>query len=102
VDYFPGVAQCFSVHVVAATAYFQNMQGADATNFAVGGATSGEGDVLVNGLPGFQTQVLTYLNSGQEASGDDLYVIWIGANDFSAGIKPAQTVANIENGIAEL
>jgi SAM-dependent methyltransferase len=53
-------------------------------------------------LPGFQTQVLTYLNSGRQASGNDLYIIWIGANDFSDGIEPAQTVANIENGIAEL
>jgi len=30
-------------------------------------------------LPGFQTQVLTYLNSGRQASGNDLYIIWIGA-----------------------
>ena len=102
VDYFPRVAKCFGVDVQAPTAYFQNMKSATATNFAVGGATSGEGDVLVNGLPGFQTQILTYLNSGQQASADDLYVIWIGANDFSAGIKPARTVATIENGIAEL
>jgi phospholipase/lecithinase/hemolysin len=61
-----------------------------------------EGDVFINSLPGFQIQVLTYLNSGQQASGNDLYVIWIGANDFSAGMEPAQTVANIENGIGEL
>ena len=85
-----------------ATAYFQNPQSATATNFAVGGATSGEGDVFINSLPGFQTQVLTYLNSGQQVSGNDLYVIWIGANDFSAEMEPAQTVANIKNGIAEL
>jgi phospholipase/lecithinase/hemolysin len=102
VDYFPGVAESFGTDVSVATAYFQNPQSANATNFAVGGATSGEGDVFVNSLPGFQTQVLTYLNSGRQASGNDLYVIWIGANDFSDGIEPGQTVANIENGIAEL
>jgi phospholipase/lecithinase/hemolysin len=102
VDYFPGVATSLGVDVQAATAYLQNPQSPTATNFAVGGATSGEGDVFISGLPGFQIQVLTYLNSGQEASANDLYVIWIGANDFSAGIGPAQTVANIENGITEL
>jgi phospholipase/lecithinase/hemolysin len=47
-------------------------------------------------------QVLTYIHSGQQASANDLYVIWIGANDLGAGIPPTQTVANIENGIAEL
>ena len=61
------------------------------------------GDVFIDTLPGFQTQILTYLNPvGQQASAHDLYVIWIGANDFSAGIDPIQTVANIKNGIAEL
>jgi phospholipase/lecithinase/hemolysin len=102
VDYFPGVAKSFGVDVQAATAYFESPQSATATNFAVGGATSGEGNVFSKNLPGFQTEVCTYLNSGQQASGNDLYVIWIGANDFSAEMEPAQTVANIEHGIAEL
>jgi phospholipase/lecithinase/hemolysin len=102
VDYFPIVAKSFGVDISPATAYLQNPQSASATNFAVGGATSGEGNVFSNSLPGFQIQVLTYLKSGQRASGNDLYVIWIGANDFSAVIGPAQTVANIKRGIAEL
>jgi len=102
VDYFPRVAKCFGVDVQAPTAYFQNMKSATATNFAVGGATSGEGDVFISSLPGFQIQIATYLQSGREASADDLYVIWTGANDFKAGIDPTQTVANIENGISEL
>jgi phospholipase/lecithinase/hemolysin len=103
VDYFPRVAKCFGVVESGAPAYFQNIQNANATNFAVGGATSGEGNVFINGPLGFQSQIATYLQSvGQQASADCLYVIWIGANDFSAGIDPAQTVANIENGIAEL
>jgi phospholipase/lecithinase/hemolysin len=102
VDYFPGVAKSFGVDVKAATAYFQSPRSATATNFAVGGATSGEGNVFSKNLPGFQTEVCTYLNSGQQTSGNELYVIWIGANDFSAEMEPAETVANIENGIAEL
>ena len=103
VDYFPRVARFFGVDIPAATAYFQDTHSDNATNFAVGGATSGEGDVFIDTLPGFQTQILTYLNAVDgQASAEDLYVIWIGANDFSAGIEPAQTVANIRNGIAAL
>ena len=33
---------------------------------------------------------------------DDLYVIWIGANDFRAGISPSKTVENIRDGIIQL
>ena len=40
--------------------------------------------------------------SGKSAA-DDLFVIWIGANDFFVRkIEPAQTVANIKNAIAKL
>ncbi len=103
VDYFPGVAESFGVDVSPVTAYFQNAQDVNATNFAVGGATSGDSNVFIKSLPGFQTQILTYLQAvGGQASPDDLYFIWIGANDFKAGIDPAQTVANIKHGIAEL
>jgi len=105
VDYFPGVAKSFGVDIQAATAYLQNPQSATATNFAVGGATSAEGNAFSQ-VPqggGLQIQIATYLASvNQQASADDRYVIWIGANDFSAGIEPAQTVANIESGIAKL
>jgi phospholipase/lecithinase/hemolysin len=52
---------------------------------------------------GFLAQVGIYLTAvKQQASATDLYVIWVGANDFAAEIEPAQTVANIENGIATL
>src|SRR5262249_39862522 len=36
------------------------------------------------------------------ASPKDLYVFWIGANDFLAGISPTQTVTNIRNAIGTL
>ena|SRR5208282_3280872 len=103
VDYFPRVARSFGVHIPAVTAYLQDKQNDNATNFAVGGATSGAGNAISEDLPGFQTQIGTYLNSvDRDASPNDLYVIWIGANDFSAGIDPSQTVANIKDGIAAL
>jgi thermolabile hemolysin len=94
VDYFPAVAQSFGVNVSKATAFLQDQSNGNATNFAVGGATSGDA---------LQAQIPAYLNAvGEHASGDDWYVIWIGADDFQARIDPSQTVANIKNGIAEL
>jgi phospholipase/lecithinase/hemolysin len=103
VDYFPGVAESFGVYVPAVTAYLQDSQNDNATNFAIGGATSGEGNAISAALPGFQAQIVTYLHAVRDqASPNDLYVIWIGANDFSAGINPAQTVANIKDAIATL
>jgi phospholipase/lecithinase/hemolysin len=109
VDYLPGVAQSFGVKVEPVTAYLQDPGSDQATNFAFGGATSGAGNVINNALPGnltlpgFLAEIPIYLNSvGDLASAGDRYVIWIGANDFSAGISPVQTVANIKKGIAEL
>ena len=93
VDYFPTIAN----HFPSVTPYWKD----GGTNFAVGGSTST--DLLESDPAGFPPQISTYLNAvGGQASADDLYVIWIGANDFSAGIDPAQTVANIKNGIATL
>jgi phospholipase/lecithinase/hemolysin len=103
VDYLPGVAQSFGVKVEPVTAYLQDPGSDQATNFAFGGATSGAGNVINNALPGFLAEIPIYLKTvDNQASAGDWYVIWIGANDFSAGINPVETVANIKNGIAEL
>lgn len=103
VDYFPGVAQSFGVDIPPATAYFQDGQIDNATNFAIGGATSGKGNTFSAALPGLQFEIGTYLLAvGNTASPNDLYVFWIGANDFLAGIDPTRTVANIKNAIATL
>lgn len=103
VDYFPGVAQSFGVDIPPATAYFQDGQTDNATNFAIGGATSGKGNSFSAALPGLQFEIGTYLNAvDKSASPNDLYVFWIGANDFLAGIHPTQTVANIKDAIAML
>ena len=108
VDYLPTVAQALGVQIPPATAYFLNPADENATDFAIAGATSGEFSVSIPGLPGFQqhlpigflAQVCTYLTSvNQQASAADLYVIWVGANDFAAQMQPEQTVANIKNGI---
>ena len=99
VDYFSTIGN----YSPAISAYWKD----GGTDFAVGGSTSE--DVNVNSkklgldLPGLPTQISAYLAtlSGKSAA-DDLYVIGIGANDFSAGIDPAKTVANIKEGIATL
>jgi phospholipase/lecithinase/hemolysin len=103
VDYLPEVAKSFGVNIPAVTAYLQDPENKNATNFAVGGATSEDVNVLVTGLLGFPTQIGEYLTrlAGKSAA-DDRFLIWIGANDFSAGFEPAQTVANIKNGFAKL
>ena len=77
------------------------------TNFAVGGSTSEDVNVLSTTLglhlPGLPTQISAYVASlSGKSAADDLFVIWIGANDFRAGIEPAKTVANIKNGISTL
>jgi outer membrane lipase/esterase len=92
-DYFPSVAD----HFLPITAYWNDK----GTNFAVGGSISA--DLLKSDPLGFPPQIFTYLNTvGNQASAEDLYVIWIGTNDFAAGISPETTVANIREGIVTL
>jgi phospholipase/lecithinase/hemolysin len=84
VDYFSQIAGIPDV-----TAFLQNR----GTNFAVGGSTSLD-------LAG---QVGTYLvNNGGRANSDDLYIVWIGANDFEGGLSPSQTISAIEAEIVAL
>src|SRR5215469_5209634 len=66
----------------AATAYLEN----GGTNFAVGGSTS---ELL-------GAQILVYLATvGGKANPADLFAIWIGGNDFTAGIQPNVTTGAI-------
>jgi phospholipase/lecithinase/hemolysin len=56
------------------------------TNFAVGGSTS----LYLAG------EIATFLaDQGGRADPANLYVVWIGANDFQAGLTPRQTLAAI-------
>src|SRR6266436_8431770 len=107
VDYFPGIAKGFGVNISPVTAWLQDPTNSNdsATDFAIGGSTSRDLSVKNGTLPGFPTQVDAYVESLKESlknAADDLCVIWIGANDFFAGIKPAETVANIKGAIAQL
>jgi phospholipase/lecithinase/hemolysin len=103
VDYFPGVAEQFHVDISPITAWLQDPNNDSATDFAVGGSTSGVLNVINPALPSFPEQITAYLNGpGLKNAADDLCVIWIGANDFGAKMKPLRTVANIKDAIAQL
>ena len=97
VDYFPLVAH----HFPTVAAYFPDPKNANGTNLAVYGSISSN---LIESEPtGLPAQIPIYLTStGEQAFADDLYVIWIGANDFRAGISPSKTVENIRDGIIQL
>src|SRR5271166_6123480 len=107
VDYFSGIAEQFHVDISPVTAWWQDPNNDNATDFAVGGSTSGNlnviNAVLPNPvLPSFPGQITAYVKSlGSKNAADDLCVIWIGANDFP-GIEPLETVANIKGQIAKL
>jgi thermolabile hemolysin len=84
VDYFTKIAG-----LPPATAFLKN----GGTNFAVGGSTS---ELLGAQIAAFLAAV------GGSADPSDLYVIWIGSNDFLAGIQPSTTVTAIGTEITAL
>ncbi|MBV8277320.1 MAG: hypothetical protein JO170_18955 [Verrucomicrobia bacterium] len=103
-DYFPGIAKGFGVNISPVTAWLLDPTNSNdsATDFAVGGSTTRDLSVENGTLPqGSPTQVDAYVGRVKNAA-DDLCVIWCGANDFFAGIKPLETVANIKSAIAQL
>jgi phospholipase/lecithinase/hemolysin len=108
VDYLPDVAATLGGHFPPVTAFFPDPLNENATNFAIGGATSGDVNVAIGPPYGFQTQISAYVTSlNGKSAANDLCVIWIGANDFAAGlatgnINPRATVENIRSGIALL
>jgi phospholipase/lecithinase/hemolysin len=88
VDYFSYFSQV-NQHFLSITSFLPN----HGTNFAVGGSSS----ALLAG------QIGAYLGStGGRASASNLFVVWIGANDFAQGIKAEITVVDIESGIVAL
>lgn len=68
----------------------------DGTNFAIGGVDSGDGSGNVGPVPiGLEQQIDTFeilvndLSSQGEVFNDDLYFLWIGANDYLRFIENA-------------
>ena len=102
VDYFPSVPSVANHlppnHFPPVTAFYSENNG---TNVAVGGSTSA--DLLQSPGPISHGQIPDYIQAkGNRISSDDLYCIWMGANDFANQFAPQQTVANILRGITAL
>jgi thermolabile hemolysin len=105
VDYFPLIADFPSVagQPEAITPFFANPD--TGTNVAVGGSTSfpvtGSSSTSPTSLA---VQIGAFVaQHGGRIPGNDLYMIWIGANDFPGGITdPKVTIAAIGAGIAQL
>src|SRR5262249_34787643 len=92
VDYFPSVAN----HFDSITPFYADRT--SGTNIAIGGSTSA--DVLNRQIPDY-IQAKGHPTGGRISS-DDLYCIWVGADDFANRIAPQQTAANILRGITAL
>jgi phospholipase/lecithinase/hemolysin len=86
VDDFPAIAK----HFPPITAYLSPLHG---TNFAFAGATSAN---LADQINWFASSPYAH------NAANNLYVIWIGANDFGVSLSPLLTVQNIRNAIGHL
>jgi phospholipase/lecithinase/hemolysin len=90
VDYFSGFSW-INQHFLPISAFLQNR--ASGTNFALAGAPS----------PLLAVEIGTYLTAtGGRASAKDLYIIWIGGDDFRREISAQILVSDIEAGIVLL
>ncbi|MGL5193567.1 MAG: SGNH/GDSL hydrolase family protein [Chroococcales cyanobacterium] len=80
------------------------------TNIALGGATSGEINIVnlrnpqLPSLPGLQTQINAFLAQTPTSNPNGLYTIWAGSNDYlEAGVTDINIpVNNVVNAVTEL
>ncbi|BAZ03882.1 autotransporter domain-containing protein [Calothrix sp. NIES-3974] len=66
------------------------------TNFALGGATSGTRNTVVDFPLGLQTQIGNFVSTPGQANSQALYIIWIGSNDY-LGLRATDTTSVINN-----
>lgn len=76
-------------------------------NFAVGGATTGIGNIALRNLTGLQKQVESFKEANPSADPKALYIIWAGTNDyldyFFGGVpNPSESGANLSAAIKSL
>ncbi|MBW4495915.1 MAG: SGNH/GDSL hydrolase family protein [Oscillatoria princeps RMCB-10] len=70
------------------------------TNFAVGGATTGN---FKKDIPGLLAQIERFKATRSSADPDALYLIWAGANDYlGGGTDPAAPVSNLTLAVQSL
>lgn len=62
------------------------------TNFAYGGATTGNSSI--NGIPGLLAQVQSFTKAHRQVNPNALYVLWAGANDYLHGATTNATLSS--------
>ena len=74
------------------------------SNFAFGGATSGTLNTIDPALPGLTTQLDRFFQTSPKISVDQLFVIWVGANDYLGGKQsnPTVTISNLSTALQRL
>ena len=84
--------------------YLAEDLGANTTNYAFAGATTGSANTFVPGLIGLEQQVTNFQATNSFVNPDALYVVWAGANDYlGAGVTdPKVPVGNLANSITTL
>ena len=73
-----------------------------ATDFAVGGATTGTQNTFVPGLPGLQQQIAGFTRSTPVADPNALYIVWAGANDYLGGASALDPVQPVQQPVSNL
>ncbi|PAX45694.1 SGNH/GDSL hydrolase family protein [Brunnivagina elsteri] len=88
--------------------YLSPAFGAKQTNYAIGGANTGDTNTLIPGnplkLPGLAQQVEEFTATNPKVDEDALYILWAGANDYLGGgqTNPGIPVGNITNAVTSL
>ncbi|BAZ39482.1 GDSL family lipase [Calothrix sp. NIES-4101] len=88
--------------------YLSSNFGSKKTNYAIGGANTGNTNTLIPGnplnLPGLAQQVEEFKATNAKADENALYILWAGANDYLGGgqTNPGIPVDNIKNAVASL
>jgi phospholipase/lecithinase/hemolysin len=74
------------------------------TDYAYGGAETGQAGTSTVGTPNIGTQVSTYLSGHPKVGAGQLFVVWGGANDFllAGQTNPAAVIGNLQAAIGAL
>lgn len=74
------------------------------TNYAFGGATTGNTNTTLSRLPGLQQQIDGFTQTNSIADPNGLYIVWAGANDYLGGgvTDPSVPLTNLSNAVTSL
>lgn len=86
--------------------YLAPKLGANSTNFAYGGSSTGTGNAVLPDvpLPGLLNQVSLFTGANPNADPNALYTVWAGANDYLFGgvTNPTEPVGNLSAAVTSL